>query len=70
MLMISIYFFIYLYIILFDLIPIKKNNYNGLFAFNLIAICISFLIVVLVGLELTVPNPSNFIECIVNLFKY
>lgn len=70
MTMIAIYLFIYLYIILFDLIPIKKNNYKILFAFNLISICISFLIVVLVGLDLTVPNPSNLIENIVNSFKY
>ncbi len=68
MTMITIYLFLYLYIILFDLMPIKQNNYNKLFAFNLITICIAFLIVVLVGLDLTVPSPANFIEYIVNLF--
>lgn len=68
MTMITIYLFLYLYIILFDLMPIKQNNYNKLFTFNLITICIAFLIVVLVGLDLTVPSPANFIEYIVNLF--
>lgn len=68
MLMISIYLFIYLYIILFDLVPIKKNNYNKLFTFNLIIIFISFLIVILVGLDLKVPNPSNLIEDMVGFF--
>lgn len=65
---IPLYLSLYLYIILFDLIPIKKNNYKMLFAFNLIVICISFLIVVLVGLGLNVPNPSNLIEDIVKFF--
>lgn len=68
--MITIYLLIYLYIILFDLMPIKKNNYTKLFIFNLIIICLSFLIVILVGLDLKVPNPSNLIEDIVNIFVY
>lgn len=68
MVMIFIYLLVSLYIILFDLIPIKKNNYNKLFGFNLIIICISFLIVILVGLDLKVPNPSNLIENIVHIF--
>lgn len=68
MIMISIYSFIYLYIIIFDLIPIKENNYNRLFTFNLIIISISFLIVILVGLNFKVANPSDLIEHIVKLF--
>lgn len=68
MLMISIYSFIYLYIIVFDLIPIKENNYDILFRFNLMVISISFLIVVLVGLNVKVVNPSDFIEYIVRFF--
>lgn len=68
MVMIFIHLLLSLYIILFDLIPIKKNKYNKLFGFNLIIICISFLIVILVGLDLKVPNPSNLIEKIVHIF--
>ncbi len=68
MIMISIYSFVYLYIIFFDLIPIKENNYNRLFKFNLIVICISFLIVILVGFDVKVASPSDFIEHIVKLF--
>ena len=68
MIMISIYSFVYLYIIIFDLIPIKENNYNRLFKFNLIVICISFLIVILVGFDVKVASPSDFIEHIVKLF--
>lgn len=48
--------------------PIKKNNYTKLFIFNLITICISFLIVILIGLDLKVPNPSNLIQNIVKIF--
>lgn len=68
MIMIFIYLLIYLYIIIFDLMPIKKNNYTKLFIFNLITICISFLIVILIGLDLKVPNPSNLIQNIVKIF--
>lgn len=70
MIMISIYLLIYLYIILFDLMPIKKNNRTKLFMFNLIIICISFLIVILIGLDLKVPNPSILIQSIVKIFAY
>lgn len=68
MIMIAIYLFLYTYIIVFDLIPIKKNNHNKLFAFNLIITCISLLIVILVGLNIKTTNPSNLIEYVVNLF--
>ena len=68
MLMILIYLLIYLYIIIFDLMPIKQNNYNRLFRFNLITIFISFLIVIPVGLDLKIPSPSNLIQYIVNIF--
>lgn len=68
MIMILLYSIIYLYIIFFDLIPIKKNNYNKLFKFNLFVILISFLIVVLVGLNFRVIYPSDLIENIVNVF--
>lgn len=68
MLIIPIYLSLYLFIIFFDLMPIKENNYKQLFAFNLITICISFLIVILVGLNIKVPNPSNLIEYIVHIF--
>lgn len=65
---IVIYLFLYLSIIFYDMIPIKKNNHTKLFVFNLITMCIAFLIVVLVGLNLKVPNPSNIIEDMVNFF--
>lgn len=65
MVMISIYTLIYIYFILFDLLPIIQNKYNKLFAFNLIIIFLGFLIVVLVGLDIKVPNPNNLIENIV-----
>jgi len=65
---IIIYLLLYLCIIFYDLIPIKRNNYNKLFAFNLITICIAFIIVILVGFNLNVPSPADFIEDIVNLF--
>lgn len=68
MIMIAIYSLIYLYIIFFELLPIKENNYDILFKFNLIVICISFFIVILVGLGFKVASPSNFIEHIVKLF--
>lgn len=68
MVMIFIYLLVSLYIILFDLMPIKKNNFNKLFGFNLIIICISFLVVILVGLDFKVPNPSDLIENIVKVF--
>lgn len=68
MIMIFMYSIIYLYIIFFDLLPIKENNYNWLFKFNLIVICLSFLIVVLVGLNVKLASPSDFIEYIVKLF--
>lgn len=65
MVMISIYIFIYFFIVFFDLIPIIKNNYNKLFIFNLIILAASFLLVILVGLEIKVPSPSDFIENVV-----
>ncbi|HZK38362.1 MAG TPA: hypothetical protein VFC98_05665 [Clostridia bacterium] len=65
---IIIYLLLYLFIIFYDLVPIKKNGYNKLFAFNLITMCVAFIIVVLVGFNLKVPSPANFIEDIVNLF--
>ena len=68
MIMIAIYSLIYLYIIFFDLLPIRENNYDILFKFNLIVICISFLIVILVGFDVKVASPSDFIEHIVKLF--
>lgn len=68
MIMILLYSIIYLYIIFFDLIPIKKNNYNKLFKFNLFVILISFLIIVLVDLNFRVIYPSDLIENIVNVF--
>ena len=67
MIMIIIYLPLYFYIIYFDLLPIKKNNHKNLFLFNLITICISFLIIVLVGLDFKVPSPANLIENIVNI---
>lgn len=68
MAIIPIYAFIYIYIIIFDLMPIKENNYKGLFWFNLIIICISFLIVVLVGLNVKVISPSDLIQNVVDIF--
>lgn len=68
MVMIAIYLFLYLYVIWFDMVPIKRNNYNKLFIFNLLTMFIAFIIVILVGFDLKVPNPSDFIENIVNLF--
>lgn len=68
MLMITLFSFIYLYIVIFDLIPIKQNKYYKLYAFNLITIFISFILVILVGLEIKVPSPSDFIESIVRFF--
>lgn len=68
--MILICLILYSYIIFFDLVPIKQNNYNNLFRFNLTLMCFSFLIVILVALDLKVPNPSNLIEYIVNIFVY
>lgn len=68
MVMILIYLLLSVYIILFDLMPIKKNNYNILFGFNLLIICLSFLIIVLIGLEFKVPNPSDLIQSIVHIF--
>ena len=68
MLRIIIYLFLYLYIIFYDLVPIKRNNYNKLFAFNLTVMCIAFVLVILVGFNVKVPNPSDFIEDIVNFF--
>lgn len=65
---IPIYLFIYLYVIVFDLYPIKKNQHNIIYYVNLVTIAISFLIVVLVGLNLNVPSPSNLIQYIVELF--
>lgn len=68
MIMITIYSFIYLYIVIFDLMPIKKNKYNKLYTFNLITISISFIIVILVGLDIKVPSPSDFIENMFSIF--
>ncbi|HZK56719.1 MAG TPA: hypothetical protein VFD17_00285 [Clostridia bacterium] len=68
MAMIVIYLLLYLYIIFYDLMPIKRNNYNKLFAFNLITITVAFILVVLVGFDLRVPSPSDFIEKIVKFF--
>lgn len=68
MVIIPIYLFLYLYIIFFDLLPIKENNHNILFGFNLFIVSVAFFIVVLVGLKLKIPNPSNLIENIVNVF--
>ena len=65
---ITIYLFLYLYIIIFDLMPIPKDEYKVLYVFNSITLFLSFLIVVLVGLDLKVPNPSNLIQYIVQLF--
>lgn len=65
---ISIYIFLYLYIIIFDLMPIKKNKYKTLFWFNSITIGISFFIVVLVGLNVKIISPSDIIKNIVNIF--
>jgi len=68
MLMIFIYSIIFLLIILFDLIPIKKNNYNNEFTFNIIVLTISYLLIILVGLEIKIPSPSDIIENTVNFF--
>lgn len=68
MAMIVIYLLLYLYIIFYDLIPVKRNNYNKLFTFNLITIIVAFVLVVLTGFDLKVPNPSDFIEKIVKFF--
>lgn len=65
---ISIYILLYLYIIIFDLMPIKRNKYKKIFWFNSITICISFLIVVLVGLNIKVISPSDLIQNIVSIF--
>jgi hypothetical protein len=65
MAMISIYTFIYLFFVIFDLMPIKQNKYNKLFVFNLIILTMAFLLVVLVGLEYKLPSPSDLIENIV-----
>lgn len=68
MIMITLYSFIYLYMVIFDLLPIKQNKYNKLYIFNLITIFISFLLVILVALEIKVPSPSDFIEGLVRFF--
>ena len=68
MVIIPIYLFFYLFIIIFDLMPIKKNNYKGLFWFNLITKCFSILIVVLVGLNIKVISPSDLIQNVVEIF--
>lgn len=68
MTMIVIYLLLYLYIIFYDLVPVKRNNYNKLFTFNLITIIVAFVLAVLVGFDLRVPNPSDFIEKIVKFF--
>lgn len=68
MVIIPIYLSFYLFIILFDLMPMKKNNYKGLFWFNLITICISLFIVILVGLNVKVISPSELIQNVVNIF--
>ncbi len=68
MAIIPIYLFFYLYIIIFDLMPIKNNNYIKLFWFNLITICISFLIVILIGLDVRVISPSDLIQNAVHIF--
>lgn len=65
---IIIYSLLYIYIIFYDLVPIRRNNCNKLFVFNLVTMLIAFVLVVLVGFDLNVPNPSDFIENIVNLF--
>ncbi|MFW5648756.1 MAG: hypothetical protein ACOCG5_06670 [Candidatus Alkaliphilus sp. MAG34] len=65
MAMIVIYLLLYLYIIYYDLVPVKRNKYNGVFVFNLITMSIAFVLVVLVGFDVMVPNPSDFIERIV-----
>ncbi|MGB4312966.1 MAG: hypothetical protein ACOX0L_09225 [Natronincolaceae bacterium] len=66
--MIVIYLFLYLYIVFYDLVPIKRNNYNKLFTFNLVTMLIAFVLVILAGFDLNVPNPSDFIEKIVKFF--
>lgn len=68
MAMITIYLFIYLFFIYFDLIPVIQNKYNKVFVFNLIVTIISFTIIILVGLNIKVPNPNDFIETIVRIF--
>lgn len=68
MIIIPIYLIVYLFIIVFDLMPIKRKKYKGLFALNLATITIAFVIVILVGIEVKVPSPSNFIEKIVRIF--
>lgn len=65
---ISIYLFVCLYIIIFDLMPIKKNKYKTLFWFNSITIGISFFIVLLLGLKVKVISPSDLIQNIVDIF--
>lgn len=65
MAMIVIYLLLYLYIIFYDLVPVKRNNYNKLFVFNLITMLVAFVLVILVGFDVMVPNPSDFIERIV-----
>jgi len=64
--MIFIYSIIFLLIIFFDLVPIKKNNYNNEFTFNIIVLAISYLLIILVGLEIKIPSPSDIIENTIN----
>ena len=68
MAMIVIYLLLYLYIIFYDLVPVKRNNYNKLFIFNSVTMFIAFVLVVLAGFDLNVPNPTDFIEKIVKFF--
>lgn len=68
MIIISIYLCLYIFILIFDLIPIIKNNYKKLFWFNIITLSISFLIIILVGLQVKVINPTKVIENIIKKF--
>ena len=68
MAMIFIFLFVFLFFIYFDLIPIIQNKYISVFVFNVIVTTMAFVIVVLVALNIKVPNPSDFIETVVRIF--
>ena len=68
MLMIFIYFFVFLFFLIFDFMPLLHSKYKGVAIFYSCIFSISFIMIILTGLGFNVPNPNDFIENIVNLF--
>ncbi len=54
----------YIFIIVYDLVPIFKNKTKREFMLYTLLLCISFILIFLILLDVKLPSPTNLIKLI------